>query len=128
MTTSVVLDTSALLALLFNEPGASVTTDRGCNGLLSAVSYSETLAKSLDRGVPLETVERVLANLQLTIVPFDVDHGITAATFRPLTRKLNFSFADRACLATARIARLPALAAEQKWPKVDLGVEIVLIR
>jgi PIN domain nuclease of toxin-antitoxin system len=128
MASKVVLDTSAVLALLFGEPGAEVATDRGSDGLLSTVSYSETMAKSIDRGVPLEIVRQVLAGLRLTLVPFDREHAVVAATFRPITRHLNGSFADRACLATAKLAGLPALSAERKWNSKDLGVEIIPIR
>lgn len=124
----VVLDTSAVLALLFGEAGAEVALDRGQAGLLSTVSYSETLAKSLDHGVPLETIQRSLDGLRLTIVPFDETHALAAASLRPPTRRKGFSFADRACLATAQLASLPALTADRKWQETDLGVEIILIR
>jgi ribonuclease VapC len=123
-----VIDTSALLALLFREPGEDVVRARGREGLLSAVSYSETIAKAVDGGTPLALVHEAIDRLQLTIVPFDEEHGRRAASFRPATRRLEFSFADRACLATASLAGLPALAADRDWAKVDLGVEVLLIR
>ena len=66
-----VLDTSALLALCLGEKGAKAALARGENGILSAVSYSEAIAKSLDLGVPLEIVSAALAGLKLTIVSFD---------------------------------------------------------
>ncbi len=124
----VVLDTSAVLALLFQETGAEKVIARGQDGIISAVSYSETVAKSLDRGVPLETVQHALAGMKLTLAPFDAEHALTAATFRPPTRRLNVSFADRACLATASLARLPVLTADRDWAACDLGVKLILIR
>jgi PIN domain nuclease of toxin-antitoxin system len=123
-----VLDASAVLALLFGETGAAVAVERGQSGFLSAVTYSEAIAKSLDRGVPLETVKQAMDGFRLTLVPFDESHALTAASFRTATRGKNFSFANRACLATALLARLPALTADRKWQEVDLGVEIILIR
>ncbi len=126
--TRVVLDTSALLALCFAEKGADATTQRGGGGLLSAVSYSEAVSKSLDHGVPLETVRHALAMLELTIIPFDEEHALAAAAFRPATRKLDFSFADRACLGTASLARLPVLTGDRKWQKIKTDLEIILIR
>jgi ribonuclease VapC len=129
---SLVVDTSALLALLFNETGADRVTDallhhRPC--FLSAVSYSEAMAKALDRSnVPFETAREAIHSLQLTPVPFDPAHALTAASFRHATRDFDFSFADRACLATAALAKAPALTADQEWEKVNLGVKILLIR
>jgi ribonuclease VapC len=124
----VVIDTSALLALCFAEPGAKKTQARGKDGLISAVSYSEAIAKSTDHGVPLETVQRALASLKLTMIPFDEEHAVAAASFRPATRKMNVSFADRACLGTAALANLPVLTGDRKWENIPCGIKIILIR
>jgi len=124
----VVLDTSALLALCFAENGAKKVAARGQDGLMSAVNYSEAIAKATDYGLPLETVKRALASLKLRMVPFDEEHAVMAASFRPATRKLHVSFADRACLSAAAVAGLPVLTGDRKWAKIDCGVEIVLIR
>jgi len=128
MTSRTVLDTSAVLALCFAEKGAKAVMTRGKNGIMSAVNYSETIAKSTDFGVPLETVNRTLASLKLTIITFDEDHAVAAASFRPATRNLNVSFADRACLGTASLACLPVLTADRKWEKIDFDLEIIFIR
>jgi PIN domain nuclease of toxin-antitoxin system len=128
MTSRTVLDTSALLALCFAEKGAKATVARGENGLMSAVNYSEAIAKCLDHGVPLETVNRELASLKLEIVSFDEEHALAAASFRPVTRKLDVSFADRACLGTALLARLPLLTADRKWQKIKCDLDIIFIR
>ena len=128
MVSRAVLDASALLALCFAEPGAKKVAARGRDGLMSAVNYSEAIAKATDYGIPIETVKHALAGLKLTIVPFDEEHAVVAATFRPATRKLNVSFADRACLAAAAVAGLPVLTGDRKWDKLACGVEIVLIR
>jgi ribonuclease VapC len=124
----VVLDTSALLALCFAEPGAEQTVARAQDGLMSAVNYSETIAKATDYGMAIEAVYRALASLKLTIVPFDEEHAVVAASIRPLTRKLHVSFADRACLSAAAIARLPVLTGDRNWENIPCPVEIILIR
>jgi ribonuclease VapC len=123
-----VLDTSAVLALCFAENGAKKAMARGKDGLMSAVNYSEAIAKASDYGIPIETVNRALASLKLTVVPFDEEHAVVAASFRPLTRKLNVSFADRACLSAASVTRLPVLTGDRKWENLQCPVEIILIR
>jgi ribonuclease VapC len=124
----VVLDTSAVLALCFAEAGAKKTAARGRDGIMSAVSYSEAIAKSTDYGMPLETVNHALASLKLSIIPFDERHAVAAASFRPATRSFNVSFADRACLGTAVLAQLPVLTGDRKWQDIDCPIEIILIR
>jgi ribonuclease VapC len=126
--TRAVLDTSALLALCFGEKGAAKATARGRDGVVSAVSYSEALAKSVDKGVPLETVTFALASLKLSIIAFDEEHAVAAASFRPKTRGMYVSFADRACLGTAAVAQLPVLTADRKWDDIPCDLEIVQIR
>lgn len=128
MTNRAVLDTSAILALLFDEPGAEATLARGRSGVISAVCYSEALAKSIDRGVPVETCRASIDGLRLAVMAFDGEHAVAAAGLRAATRHLDVSFADRACLATALLARLPVLTADRAWTECDLGLEIVLIR
>jgi PIN domain nuclease of toxin-antitoxin system len=128
MVSRAVLDTSALLALCFAEKGATQTVSQGKDGVLSAVNYSEAMAKSTDYGVPPETVRYALASLKLTIIPFDEEHAVAAASFRPATRSLNISFADRACLGTASLARLPVLTADRKWAQIPCPLEITFIR
>jgi ribonuclease VapC len=124
----VVLDTSAILALCFAENGEQKTAERGKDGVISAVSYSEAIAKSTDYGMPIETVNLALASLKLSIIPFDEKHAVAAASFRPATRHLNVSIADRACLSTAVLAQLPVLTGDRKWQNIDCPVEIILIR
>ena len=117
-----------VLALLFGEPGADKVIARGRDGVMSTVSYSEAVAKSLDRQVPLETITQALAGLKLALVPFDQEYALAAAALRPATRHLDFSFADRACLATAQVRKLPVLTADRDWLKAELGFKIHLIR
>ena len=49
------------------------------------------------------------------MIPFNEEHALAAASFRPATRKMNVSFADRACLGTAALANLPVLTGDRKW-------------
>jgi PIN domain nuclease of toxin-antitoxin system len=117
-----------LLALCFAEKGADKTAARGKDGVISAVSYSEAIAKATDFGVPIETINHALAGLKLAVIPFDEKHAIAAASFRPATRNLGVSFADRACLGTAALAELPVLTADRKWEEIKCSLEIVLVR
>jgi PIN domain nuclease of toxin-antitoxin system len=124
----VVLDSSAVLAAFFREPGADVVRERGSEGLLSTVSSSEILAKLCDRNVPLDAGERFLSSLNLTEVPFDHEQAVVAASLRRESKALGLSFADRACLACAHCSKVPVLTADRSWTSVKVDVEVVLIR
>jgi ribonuclease VapC len=123
-----VLDASALLALVFREPGADVVISAGGDLCCSAVNLSETLAKLSDRGIDSDTAERNIDNLVRTVIPFTTELAKAAAALRPLTRFTNTSFADRACIATGMVLELPILTADAAWAELGLHADIRMIR
>lgn len=125
---SAVLDSSAILAGFFQEPGADLIRDQGAAGILSTVNYSEVLAKLCDRGVTLIDADRFITSLQLVESTFDREQATLAASLRQPTRALGLSFADRACLACACLHGLPVLTADRNWRGLEIGVQVVLIR
>lgn len=124
----VVLDASAVLALLNSEPGSEPVVDVLGNAIISSVNYSEVVAKLAEAGMPEEAVQEALECLNLEVVSFDTSHAICAGMLRPQTRRIGLSFGDRACLALGICQRLPVLTADSEWRKLALDVKIVLIR
>jgi PIN domain nuclease of toxin-antitoxin system len=124
----VVLDASALLAVLLEEPGAENVGPHLTMAVMSAVNLSEVVATAVERGLLLESVLPVLDRLSLQIIPFDAEQAYLAASFRPATRKLGLSLGDRACLALGLKVGLLVLTADQLWAKANVGVEVQLIR
>ncbi len=129
-----VLDASALLAHLLDEPGGEVVTKQiGTGAVISAVNLTEALVRVTDRGAdPVQTAsewdQSGLIHSSILIEEFTYDDSVEAARLRPLTRHLGLSLADRACLALARRLDFPVLTADQAWSDLDLGVEIRVIR
>ena len=71
---SVVLDSSALSALVQSEPGADVVAEAiESDAVMSAVNFSEVLAKLADRGYAWDAAEEELSELNLTVETFDTD-------------------------------------------------------
>lgn len=125
-----VLDASALLALLFDEPGGDVVEPRLTTSIISAVNLSEVMQKSLERGVGVESLRDDLEDLGIEVVAFDADAAEETANLRVATRATGLSLGDRACLALAARWNLPAVTADRMWKGLALGipVEVVLIR
>ena len=81
----IVLDASALLALLNQEPGrhrlASALVDD--DSTISAVNYAEVLQKAARVGVPAEAVDAQLDGLGVTVSPFGrLDARLAASLYR----------------------------------------------
>ena len=123
-----VLDSSAVLAVLQEEPGASHVALAMSDAVLSSVNLAEIVQRLARSGGPEEGVRAVLASLDCEIVGFDAEQGVEAGLLERATRAQGLSLGDRACLALARARGFPVLTADQAWAKVDVGVEVVLIR
>lgn len=123
-----VVDASAILALLQGEAGADVVAGILAGAALSAVNLSESAAKLEERGVPAGVAREVLLGLDLDIVPFDTELALLAAGLRERTRHHGLSLADRACLALARQRGEPVYTADRAWARLDLDIEVRLIR
>ncbi len=127
---SVVLDASAVLALLFDEPGAEKVRDSMQGGLLGSTNLAEVLTKLSDKGVPLSEAVRAVSMLGLEVIPFDETHARASSAMRLATRAAGLSLGDRACLALALTQGIPALTAERRWPEIaaEVGVIVEVIR
>ncbi len=125
---SVVLDTSALLAFLHEEPGGETVSPALEGARISAVNWSEVLLKSLQRKVDIDGMQQEFMEVGVTFEPFTPQQAQTAARLWSHTRKLGLSMADRACLALALDKALPVLTADRAWASLGLDVDIRVVR
>jgi ribonuclease VapC len=124
----IILDSSALLAVLLDEKGADAVVPVMRESILSSVNLSETLERGIAQG---HTAQRLVVQIErfgVDVRPFDRDQAVIAADLRPLTRSRGLSLGDRACLALARSLDAPVLTADQVWAELDIGIDIRLIR
>lgn len=124
----VVLDASALLALLNEEPGAEEVEGTIPGAVIGAVNFSEVVAKLADGGMPEPAIHAALDGIQIHVVPFEAHLAYRAGQLRPSTRRRGLSFGDRACIALGVAHRLPILTTDRRWKELGLEVEIRLIR
>jgi PIN domain nuclease of toxin-antitoxin system len=123
-----VLDATAVLALLNDEPGAGKVASLLPQAVMSTVNLAEVVSKLAEAGMPEGTIKTVLGELGLTVIPFDEDLALRTGLLRPATRDYGLSLGDRACLALGQHLRRPVLTADRMWKTVKLGVDIQMIR
>ncbi|WP_420448907.1 type II toxin-antitoxin system VapC family toxin [Candidatus Palauibacter sp.] len=130
MPASVLLDASALLALVFEEDGAPQVRENVRRGAaISAVNAAEVAARLGGEGWTPDEVEGFFAESNIDVLPFDSSAALLSGSYRRLTRHIGLSLGDRACLATARQLGLTTLTADRVWTELELdGVDIVCIR
>ena len=125
---SFVLDASALLALLNEEPGKDVVEEAIGDCSISAVNYCEVIGKLIDAGVPDDDANHTVELLNIEIVDFDAKLAFQAASLRRATRILGLSLGNRCCLALGRARKATVLTSERSWSKLKIGVKVKLIR
>ncbi|MGN6583586.1 MAG: type II toxin-antitoxin system VapC family toxin [Rhizobiaceae bacterium] len=123
-----VLDASAVLAIINDEPGAAAVRDRLLGSVMSLVNAIEVGTKLMDKGLPYDRAWEALDLLDIPLVELDADLAAVAVALRPATRERGLSLADRACLALAVREGLPALTADRIWAELDLPCPVELIR
>lgn len=124
-----VLDASALLALLKEEPGSEQVIEAITEGAaISTVNFSEAVAKLNEAGMPEEAIHASLDSLGLEIVGFDTELAYLAGLLRPLTKQAGLSLGDRSCLALAQHLDLPAFTTDWQWSNLSLSIKIQLLR
>ncbi|WP_182913795.1 type II toxin-antitoxin system VapC family toxin [Sphingobium terrigena] len=124
----IILDSSALLAVLLGEKGADAVLPVMRESILSSVNLSETLERGIAQGHAAQKLVAQIERFGVDIRPFDRDQALIAADLRAVTRSRGLSLGDRACLALARSLDAPVLTADQVWAELDIGIDIRLIR
>jgi ribonuclease VapC len=125
---STVLDASALLAFLFDEPGADEVRKAVTDTVVLTVNWSEVCQWLLQRGAVPDRARAGLNEAGLEFEPLSVADAESAARFRADTLEAGLSLADRCCLAFAVRLRRPVLTADASWAEVDVGADVRLIR
>jgi PIN domain nuclease of toxin-antitoxin system len=123
-----VLDSSAVLAVIFDEPGGEVVVDLLQGGLLSTVNQTEIHTKLLLDGRAANIAWNRVRNMGVEVCFFDDEQARIAAELIWETRPFGLSLGDRACLALAMQRKATVYTTDRIWKKLDLGIEIVAIR
>ena len=125
----IVLDASAILAIIFHERGAEKLTDEILDyAVASTVNLAEVQSKLVKKGyIPDEAWEDAL-ELVTEVEPFTGEQARIAGDLITKTQKYGLSLGDRSCLALAIVLKAPIYTTEQLWRNLKVGVPIHVIR
>jgi ribonuclease VapC len=125
----VILDTSAIAAIIFQEPGYESLHDR----LGAAATIGVGAATLVEAGIVLsarlrcdarDLLARFLLEVDARVIAFDEDHWMAAVDawlhFGKGRHPARLNFGDCLAYATARLAREPLLCVGEDFPKTDM--------
>ncbi len=120
MNNNVILDSSALLALLKNEPGADIVESLLGTITMSSINVSEVATVLLDSDMTLQECQDTVLPFISSIVPYDEEQAFLVADLRKKTKTYGLSLGDRACIALGQKMQLPIYTADKIWRDLKL--------
>jgi len=123
----VVLDATAILAVLFNEPGSDAILPLLEHATVSAVNLAEVHAQLLRRGVKADMAWKSLQDLGVEVCLFDARQARLAGDLATTSRGTPLSLGDRACLALAITRKSTVYTTNAAWRKLGLDIEMETI-
>lgn len=125
-----VLDASALVALVLDEPGAARVRACLADSVIGMVNLAEAVGIFAREGMAEGDVRGLVDRLPCPIILPSQQTALAVGRLLPVVRRTGLSLGDRFCLALAAEMKAVALTADRQWTNVadDLRVEVELIR
>lgn len=125
-----VLDTSAILAYFWQEPGWEKVADilSQKSHVVSSVNLAELVGKARLEGMPGPAVEDMLDSLELDVREFNSEQALVCGLLQPTTHPAGLSLGDCACLALAKSLDAVAVTADRPWLALNLDIRVDCIR
>ncbi len=123
-----VFDSSAILAVLFSEPGSDRVLPVLEGGCLSTVNLIEVHTRMIALGADPARAWKRVRDFRCQICPVTEAQARVAAELFPATHPFGLSLGDRVCLALAMERKAKVYTADRVWKSIPLPVAIEVIR
>lgn len=123
-----VLDASALLDYLQDEPGNEAVEAVLAESVISSVNWAEVVQKAIAVGVLVDGMRDDLDALGMKIEPFTSEDGLLTGQLWQKTRQYGLSLGDRACLSVGLRLGIPVLTTDRVWANLGLALDVRVIR
>jgi PIN domain nuclease of toxin-antitoxin system len=120
MSDRIVLDASALLALLQQEPGGEMVKSILNRAVMSAVNIAEVLIRLERLEIVSEEALPLIEDAVNEIIPFDLKQASEVAELQKHVRHKGISLGNKACIALGIKLNAEIYTADKIWSQLDL--------
>ena len=125
----IVLDASAILALIQDEPGADAVQSALPGAHLGTANVAEVVGKLVDGGLDARRLCPLLAAAGVVVEELSEADAELAGVLRSLPAGRQLALGDRCCLALAlREPGSTVLTTDRAWAALGLPLEVQLLR
>jgi ribonuclease VapC len=111
-----VLDASAVLALIHDEPGADLVAEALTGSVIGTPNLAEVIGKLIDVRIDASTIRQLLNAAGVTVEPLSAGDAELAGALRSISGGQRLSLGDRCCLALAVRSTPPiVMTANSVW-------------
>lgn len=126
---TVILDASALLAVLRREKGAEIILRLiEAGAMMTTINLSEVISKLYYYKVDKKQIELLIAGLSIAFIHVAEELAHIAASYYYAGKHYGLSLADKICLAAARRGNYTAVTTDTIWARLEMGIKIQVIR
>ncbi|MEL7078544.1 MAG: type II toxin-antitoxin system VapC family toxin [Cyanobacteria bacterium J06643_13] len=125
---TVILDASALLAYLQDEPGSEAVDKVLAESVISSVNWAEVVQKTTAGGVESDGLLNDLQALGLKVEAFTLEDAELVRKLWLQTKTAGLSLGDRACLSLGRRLNVSVITCDRVWNSLNLDLDVKVIR
>lgn len=123
-----VLDASAVLAYLKDEPGTDAVKAVLADSVISSVNWAEVVQKMLALGANVDNMLEEFQAIGMRVEPFSAKDGEITGRLWSQTKAYGLSLGDRACLSLGIRLDAAVLTGDRTWQSLNLPIDIQLVR
>jgi len=124
----IVLDSSAVLAVLRKEIGHEKVLQVIARSLISVVNEAEVITVLIRKGDSVSKAMEAVRVLPYAVANLDREQASRAGALWRESKPRGLSLGDRCCLALAEREGLPVLTSDKRWADLSFGVEVRLFK
>lgn len=123
-----VIDSSALLAVIYNENGIDKAQEYFDHSYMSVINAAECLMVLNRNGMPIDVAQNLLESIISKFIPTEYHDASLIAQTKNANKALGLSLGGSTCIALGNKLELQIITADKAWSEIKSQSNIICIR